>query len=162
VGLLCAGLILLSLVEERRATRPIVYSVRTHTLITTHINIGLLLRDTVPPDSLLAGEEAGIIPYYSGLRFLDMVGIVDAHIARRKGRLHFKHDVNYVLERRPDYILLYTMRPMEEGGEFTTWTETGRQMLASERFHREFQPVKSFPHGNRLIGADYLTLFARR
>jgi len=162
VGLLCAVLILLSLVEERRATRPIVYSVRTHTLITTHINIGLLLRDTVPPDSLLAGEEAGIIPYYSGLRFLDMVGIVDAHIARQKGSLHFKHDVNYVLERRPDYVLLYTMRPMEEGGEFTTWTETGRQILASERFHREFKPVKSFPHGNRLIGSDYLTLFARR
>jgi len=162
VGLLCAGLIILSLVQERRATRPIVYSVRTHTLFTTHVNIGLLLRDTIPPNSLLAGEEAGIIPYYSGLRFIDMVGIVDARIAREKGGLHFKHDVNYVLERRPDYILLYTMRPMEEGGKFTTWTETGRQMLASERFRREFKPVKSFPHGNRLIGADYITLFARR
>ncbi len=162
LGLLCAMLIVVSLVQERRATRPIMYSVKTHTLYRPHIEIGLWLRKHVPANSLLAGEEAGIIPYYSGLRFLDLLGIVDAHIAHAKGAMHKKFDVGYVLSRKPDYILLYTLTPVGKGTHLQARLEGGRLLMASDGFRGKYSAIKSFPHGNKLIGHNYVTLFKRR
>lgn len=73
--------------------------------------VGLWLRQTARPDALLATNTAGSIPYYSGLRTIDMFGLNDAHIAHRRmpamGRGiagHEKHDGRYVMSRRPDYV----------------------------------------------------------
>lgn len=158
---ICIGLVVLGLIQERRATKPIVYSVRTQTLYTPHIAIGLWLKDNIPPNSLLAAEEAGIIPYYSELPFLDLLGIVDSHIARQKGAMHQKHDTEYVLDRRPDYVLIYTSNPVGAGSELIPRMDSGFQLLSSQKFNEHYKPVRSFPHGNELIGRDYLTLFAR-
>ncbi|CAN5460825.1 hypothetical protein BH09SUM1_BH09SUM1_24140 [soil metagenome] len=70
------------------------------------IEAGLWLRDNAPPDATFAGSEAGIMPYYSRLRFIDMLGLVDAHIAALPGALHQKQDAGYVLGQRPDFIVL--------------------------------------------------------
>jgi len=156
----CLGLAVLGLVQERRATKPIVYSARTQTLYTPHIAIGFWLKNNAPAGSLLAAEEAGIIPYYSGLRFLDLLGIVDAHIARQKGALHQKHDIDYVLDKRPDLFLIYTANPFDAGGELIPRMDSGYRLLSSPKFNQLYKPVRSFPHGNELIGSDYLTLFA--
>jgi len=161
IGLLFAVLLLVSLVQERRATRPIVYSFRTDTLYKPHIVIGLWMAENLPPGSLLAAEEAGIIPYYSGLPFLDLLGIVDSHIARREGEMHGKHDVNYVLMRRPDYVLIYTLNPFSPGEPPIPRIESGRRLLESPEFTARYRPFLSFPHGNEVIGRDYLTLFER-
>jgi len=51
--------------------------------------------------------EAGLIGYVnSGLRILDLNGLIDRHIAQmRKDRKPY--DVDYVLNKKPDFILLY-------------------------------------------------------
>ncbi len=62
-----------------------------------------------PDDTVLAVDAAGKIPYFSGLRTIDMLGLADRHIARGETRGgeeagHNKADPRYVLDRRPDLI----------------------------------------------------------
>ncbi len=72
--------------------------------------VGAWLRDHAPKDALIAVNAAGIVPYTSGLRTLDMLGLTDAHIAHAPITLghgaigHEKNDPAYVLARKPDYI----------------------------------------------------------
>lgn len=62
------------------------------------------------PGAVLAADSVGKVPYFSGLRTIDMLGLTDAHIAHRPthgGRAipgHSKTDPEYVLARRPDLI----------------------------------------------------------
>jgi hypothetical protein len=57
---------------------------------------------------LLAVDAAGKVPFYSGLRTVDMLGLNDEHIAHLPAHYfeagHNKHDPDYVLFRRPDLI----------------------------------------------------------
>lgn len=76
------------------------------------IFIGRALRSEVPPTYTIALSPAGAIPFYTGLRTIDILGLTDPHIAqvavdprvRRKG--HQKHDGAYVLAREPDLLIL--------------------------------------------------------
>jgi arabinofuranosyltransferase len=74
--------------------------------------VGRWLRATFPPEATLATNAAGIVPYVSGLRTIDMLGLNDAHIAHAPIVLghgppgHEKHDGRYVLSRRPDVVLV--------------------------------------------------------
>jgi len=56
----------------------------------------------------LAVDAAGKVPFYSGLRTVDMLGLNDEHIAHLPARYfeagHNKHDPDYVLSREPDLI----------------------------------------------------------
>lgn len=88
------------------------------------IEIGRWLRDNVPDETLIAVIAAGAIPFESGLRTIDMVGLNDEYIAHRDldvGLLpagHEKYDSEYVLDRRPDIIILadfLTDYPFDEG-----------------------------------------------
>jgi arabinofuranosyltransferase len=59
-----------------------------------------------PPDAVLAIHSAGAVPYYAGLRTIDMWGLTDPHIARRPAAGtgmagHEKTDAAYVFGRRP-------------------------------------------------------------
>lgn len=75
--------------------------------------VGLALRRDAPPGASLAAVPIGAVAYYSGLHAIDMVGLTDAHIARRRMPTmgagwagHEKHDGPYVVSRRPTYLLL--------------------------------------------------------
>lgn len=50
---------------------------------------------------VLAVADAGAIPYYSGWRAVDTLGLNDAHIA-----VSGLHDPEYVLSRSPDLVVL--------------------------------------------------------
>lgn len=63
------------------------------------------------PEAILASDAVGKVPYFSGMRTIDMLGLTDVHIAhappRPGGRRvpgHSKTDPAYVLSRRPDLI----------------------------------------------------------
>jgi hypothetical protein len=72
---------------------------------------GFYLRENFPPSTLVALNAAGIIPYYSQLATIDMLGLNDIHIAhqgKRDKELRYGHQVGdglYVLSREPDVIL---------------------------------------------------------
>jgi len=79
--------------------------------------VGRHIASAWPPGDLVALNTAGSTPYYAGdLRFLDMLGLNDAHIARRAVAGievpwqvvpgHLKGDGAYVLGRRPDYVII--------------------------------------------------------
>jgi len=78
------------------------------------ITLGRYLREH-HPDAVLAIDAAGKVPFFSGLRTIDMLGLNDEHIAHLDARPSFrvghnKFDPDYVLGRTPDLIAAW-MRP---------------------------------------------------
>ena len=70
--------------------------------------IGLLIARNAPPGALVAVNHAGAIPYYAKVDAIDMTGLSDLHIAHMPGGMHGKYDADYVLSRRPHFIVLNT------------------------------------------------------
>lgn len=74
-------------------------------------NIGLYLHENFSHDTLVALNPAGIIPYFSQLPTIDMLGLNDIYIAhqgKRDRTLRYGHQAGdglYVLSREPDIIL---------------------------------------------------------
>ncbi|MBW2421612.1 MAG: hypothetical protein JRH19_23940 [Deltaproteobacteria bacterium] len=110
---------------------------------------GELLRDRYPPDTLVALNPAGIIPYYSGLPTIDMLGLNDVHIAhhgRRDPKTLFGHQMGdgaYVLARKPDIILFGAAL----GRNASPYFVSDRQIWASEDFRENYEPVRWFQVG---------------
>ncbi len=106
----------------------------------TRKKAGLYLREHYPPDTLVALNQAGIIPYYSQLPTIDMLGLNDAHIAhhgKRDYRLWYAHqagDGDYVLSRKPDIIIFGGRGLNAQPGEFIS----DREIWASEQFQNEY------------------------
>jgi hypothetical protein len=104
----------------------------------------------------MAVTAAGCLPYWSGFRSLDMLGLNDYYIPRHpppnlgEGALgHELGDGPYVLSRSPDLIV------------FNVGTEpayrSGEQLNALPEFHRRYAPVVVRPSGSEesyLIYAD--------
>jgi arabinofuranosyltransferase len=136
--------------------------------------IGLHIRDHWPAHATVAGNAAGSIPYFSHMKFIDMLGLNDYTIARQKisygyssllkealktGKLftrrgraevvaeitkqylpwqlipgHGKGDGQYVLSRKPDYIII---GPTE--GDTKPWFLGDKEILDNPDFHENYQ-----------------------
>jgi len=99
------------------------------------------LRAHCQPGETIAASAIGVVGYYTNLRIVDMLGLVDVHIAHRKmpgvGRFlpgHEKFDSKYVLSRKPAYIL---MAPPVSAKWSALPAE--RNMWANPEFHRDYQ-----------------------
>ncbi len=139
--------------------------------------IGRWLRDNAPPDTLIAVIPAGAIPYESDLRTIDMLGINDEHIAHRDldlgtfGAGHEKYDSLYVLDRRPDIIILMdtlSARPWrrEDYGALAFGIIPARiDMLAQPRLWEEYEArsaqVREGVWLNLLVRRDASDLLAK-
>lgn len=131
--------------------------------------IGRWLRDNTPPTTLIAVIPAGAIPYESRLPAIDMLGINDERIAHRDldlgkfGAGHEKFDSQYVLDRRPDIIILMDTlaeRPWrrEDYGVLSSGLIPARiDMLATPRLWEEYEPRAA-----RLGEGVWLNLLVRR
>jgi hypothetical protein len=122
---------------------------RERQLIEPLKEIGQWLGDVAPPGSLVAGTEAGLVPYYSDLPFIDMLGLVDRHIASLPGGLHEKFDAAYVLSRAPRFILLGVTEEKAADG----WPRQGiwgpdDQLLQNPKFRAAYAPRRVFPRPN--------------
>jgi arabinofuranosyltransferase len=77
--------------------------------------MGKWLHENVSPDTYIAVDAAGQMPFYADLKALDLYGLNDLNIAHRqvenmgKGTPgHEKMDMDYVIfEAQPDYIIIY-------------------------------------------------------
>ena len=104
---------------------------------------GLWLRKNASPGDLVAVNHAGALPFYSGLPTLDMVGLNDRHIARLPGGRHGKFDPDYVLSRKPRFVVLNT-RTLPVKGRYTPGYWAGETALfAHPEFQRLYSPVAS-------------------
>lgn len=67
------------------------------------------------PDALIAVDATGKIPYFSGLRSIDMLGLNDVHLAHREFDFtkpgHSKFDPEYIYAREPDLIAAWVADP---------------------------------------------------
>ncbi len=99
---------------------------------------GRWLARTASPTALLAVDAAGQVPYYSGLRTVDLYGLTDATMAHARseqmGKVmagHDKFNLPYVLDQRPDYFMLYHEHPGLLPPEYEqvpdSWAPTARE-----------------------------------
>lgn len=74
-------------------------------------NLGLNFKKLNDPGLIIALAPAGKIAYYSELYCIDMWGLNDKYIAsvdsKSETAAHRKHDFNYILSKKPDYIIGY-------------------------------------------------------
>jgi hypothetical protein len=73
--------------------------------------IGNWLKKNYPETTVIAMNNVGIVPFVSGLRTIDMLGLTDGHIAH-EGKTqgpgkpgHERFDAAYVISRKPDLII---------------------------------------------------------
>ena len=99
----------------------VAYMTKQHASIL--VSIGLHIGRNYPPDSVVAILPAGAIPYYSGFKAIDMLGLNDVHIAHLEepnlgglnmddtsiapflGSGHCKTDIPYVLAKKPTLLI---------------------------------------------------------
>ncbi len=90
------------------------------------------LASDVRPGRVVALAECGVIPYMNpGLRFMDVVGLMDPGFAR-----HPADDVAYFIERNPDFYLV-----------MIRWGQASREfvsLLAAPEFRQRYEQVAAF------------------
>lgn len=145
----------------RREIAPILGRVKRGTLIRQYFDVAEYLKREGSPDQLVAGSEAGVIPYVSGMRFLDIVGVLDRHIARTKGGLHRKSDPGYVLRQKPDWIVLHAL-PQKVDGQWFGLTPAGNDLLRHAEFDTLYSLEKTFERGDGIVGVDLFLVFKKR
>lgn len=132
--------------SEREVWNRVMPSVRSGQYLTqSYTRVGLWLRDHTPPGSVVAISDVGAVGYHSGRPILDMLGLVDHHIARTSGGLHGKHDPDYVLSRRPDYVVLVEMAC--PGGEVRYWRLSDQALAAAPGFLSGYRLLHSLDMG---------------
>jgi arabinofuranosyltransferase len=113
-----------------------------------HVAAGKWLGENASPGATLATTAAGIIPYYSGLYTIDMMGLTDPYVARHGRRTftlpgHGLSATDYILDKKPDYILVYdlifTAKPVsfEDLFKKMRWP-AAYYMATSPRFRNEY------------------------
>lgn len=125
------------------------------------IFLGKMLYSLTPPGYTIALNTVGALPYYAERLTLDMYGLTDAVIARAPAEKgynsdpgHEKGDGNYVLQRRPDMILLRNVWladvPIEAHRGLYGASE--RQLWANPAFLEQYQPVDLRLRNDLLFG----------
>lgn len=82
------------------------------------------LSSNYPPSTIIAVNAAGAVPYLTGFKTIDMLGLNDKHIARGKTSFraitggsgptpgHFKYDGEYVCKLQPDVVIMSSGRSL--------------------------------------------------
>jgi hypothetical protein len=98
--------------------------------------VAMWLSARARPGDWLATGEAGLIPYLTGLPTIDCFGLTDAHLARLSGKRHEKVDPDYIVGRRPRFIVIGGTRV--SGDRLTSDFAYGRSLLAHPRVESEY------------------------
>ncbi|MFN7975565.1 MAG: hypothetical protein U0166_25030 [Acidobacteriota bacterium] len=118
-----------------------------------HTRLGLCLKEHARPGASIATSLIGRVPFYSGLKTIDKLGLIDPHIAHMgatgSGAAgHEKFDPDYVLSLRPTYILggkvgeVIVAPPPEK-----RWVRWLRQHVSGDPPQPEKRSMKPEEHG---------------
>ena len=72
-----------------------------------------------------------------------MFGLIDPHISRLPGRMHYKSDSRYVLSRNPDYIVLVSLN--DQGAGYSFQRIPDYTMNALPEFHEQYDLIRTVP-----------------
>ena len=127
-------------------------------------DIGMTLAKSVPPETRIALSMVGIIPYYSELYTVDLLGLNDRVIARRPpdpryyGPGHQRHDGPYVLGLQPDLLILAAGSVVSDPYAPFPWDSVRiyeRDIITDPRFASNYRLIRI-----RLLSGKYLQVFA--
>ncbi|MEO5619171.1 MAG: hypothetical protein ABIS67_15480 [Candidatus Eisenbacteria bacterium] len=76
-----------------------------------HQRLGADVAAHTDSSAVMAMDDAGLGPLVAGRTNIDMLGLNDRHIGRLRGEFGVKFDPQYVLDRRPDVVVLMSRRP---------------------------------------------------
>jgi len=151
-GLAALGLVAVNADRPRLGAYYESYQYQQEVEVPAWTAVGQWLNAHAPPGSSFAAVPIGAVAYYSGLRAIDMLGLTDAHIARRTmpemGRGwagHEKHDGPYVLGRRSTFLLLgninVTPQPAEGGIQYLNQNvfEREQDLLRQPEFRAQYR-----------------------
>ncbi len=103
------------------------------------------LRAQLPADTYLAHSGAGVIAYYTDFKFLDTLGLTDAHIAHSRVETqgkgiagHEKGDGWYVVSRQPS-VIIFSGYPISS---FRPHFKTDWELAANPDFLENYRPVR--------------------
>ena len=129
--------------------------------------LGRWMKSNLPSQSLVALGSAGIIPFYSGMRIVDMYGLMDTTIARQgraeqEGAIFTRTYATYVLSRKPDYILLYgTWKESARGMQLEGTTPYSRDMLSKPEFEAAYAVMREQCRRAACDGSEKMVLYSR-
>jgi hypothetical protein len=112
------------------------------------------MAESLPPATLIATNTAGSVPYFSGLRTIDMLGLNDATIAHSSNdemgtRMHGHERANgaYVFWRNPDVVQFGSAR-----GRRKPMFHSDRELFEHPGFTERYR-ARSFrlPSGGKLV-----------
>ncbi len=63
------------------------------------------IKSIKPKKTLVAVEQLGYFGYYTDWHIVDLQGLIDPWISHLPGKLHHKYDIDYVIQREPDFIV---------------------------------------------------------
>ncbi|TDO17830.1 hypothetical protein EV580_1008 [Mycobacterium sp. BK086] len=111
-----------------------------------YYDIARKLGDIASPNQTVLLGEAGVIPYLNDrLRFTDLYGLMDKHVARDVAGKHFARiDNQYFLSRNFDYVvavILRNKRPADVDGKYDTGFVALDALLNDPRFRSDYTPV---------------------
>jgi arabinofuranosyltransferase len=133
-----------------------------------HLPLGAWLAERYPGDAVVAIGDAGVVPFFSRLRVVDLWGLNDATIAQLPGEFGDRPGTaSYALGRRPDAIVLWNLVPIHQGrqrGRIHGAQPFDRELAEHPDFQRDYRFVREFvfrPLRGEL-GGYYLDAFERR
>ena len=103
--------------------------------------LGRQLDKTLPEDTLIATIPIGALGYWTDRPILDMLGLIDTHIAHREVeygrgvRGHEKFDTKYVISKNPDLILIWPMHVEPVLSHLLDWNQNNRLSRAQTSMH---------------------------
>lgn len=105
---------ILSSINSALFTKEKVFAILSMEITKAGIESGKFLKEKLSENSVVAANAIGAISYYSDLKIIDMLGLCDRHIARKKASgefhsfaiapAHSKGDGLYVFNKNPDVI----------------------------------------------------------
>jgi hypothetical protein len=129
---------------ELRIARIVLPALQRHNYLSQNYEeLGRWFADHAPPEAAIAISDVGAVGYFSRRRIIDMFGLIDPHIGRLRGRMHYKADPGYVLERRPDYIVLVSLSDEGEGYSFQRIPDYA--MNSKPEFHERYELQRTVP-----------------
>jgi len=121
-------------------------------------DVGIWIRDHFPASCVIALNTAGSTPFHApDQQFIDMLGLNDRHIAKRQETPmltawqqfpgHSKGDGQYVLSRKPDFIILGPAQGLPANTNFAAstdvaWFLSDQELAASSQFYQQYRMRK--------------------
>lgn len=129
-------------------------------------DMGTWFKHNVPAQTTLCTIAIGSVGFHSGLQIIEPHGLIDPYIGAKKVTLgrgysgHEKYDVEYILNRAPDLIMLYNRlseEPLSASDQSgVLWGAFNNAMFDNPRLNHDYH------FENHDTGAGFINVYVRK